>query len=70
MRSGVAFSQRGSAKFRSAGRRPGRASRPRHPFETRFKASIAPPASLHLNIAAILDAPLDTVRSRIARGIV
>src|SRR5438093_4376778 len=26
------FSQRGSAQFRSAGRRPGRASRPRHPF--------------------------------------
>src|SRR5437773_9367657 len=28
----TAFSQRGSVKFRSAGRRPGRASRPRHPF--------------------------------------
>src|SRR5437867_10723415 len=30
----TAFSQRGSGQFRSAGRRPGRASRPRHPFST------------------------------------
>src|SRR6266853_4803864 len=28
----TAFSQRGSGQFRSAGRRPGRVSRPRHPF--------------------------------------
>src|SRR5437016_8408716 len=29
---GTAFSQRSSRQFRSAGRRPGRAGRPRHPF--------------------------------------
>src|SRR5207247_3330441 len=30
----TSFSQRGSGQFRSAGRRPGRASRPRYPFST------------------------------------